>query len=44
MRIQDRARNDSLFFDGILYQQAMQFNPKLEDTKEDLVKKLACSK
>src|SRR3989339_2117204 len=39
--IQDRARNASLFFDDILYQKARQFNPKLEDTKEELVRKLS---
>src|SRR3989339_685477 len=39
--IQDRARNASLFFDDILYQKARQFNPKLEDTKEELIRKLS---
>lgn len=39
--IQDRARNASLFFDDILYQKAKVFNPKLEDTKEELVRRLS---
>ena len=39
--IQDRARNASLFFHDILYQKAKVFNPKLEDTKEELVRKLS---
>lgn len=39
--IQDRSRNASLFFDDILYQKAKEFNPKLEDTKEELVRKLS---
>ena len=38
--IQDRARNASSFFNDILYQKAKEFNPKLEDTKEELVRKL----
>jgi type I restriction enzyme R subunit len=39
--IQERARNASLFFNDILYQKVRQFNPKLEDTKEELVRKLS---
>lgn len=39
--IQDRIRNASLFFDGILYQKAKQFNSKLEDSKEELVRHLS---
>ena len=39
--IQDRSRNASLFFDDILYQKAKEFNPKFEDTKEELVRKLS---
>ena len=39
--IQDRAHNTSLFFDDILYQKAKEFNPKLEDTKEELVRRLS---
>jgi len=39
--IQDRARNASLFFNDILYQKAKEFNHKLEDTKEELVRKLS---
>lgn len=39
--IQDRSRNGSLFFSDILYQKAKQFNPKLEDSKEELLRKLS---
>ena len=39
--IQDRARNASLFFNDILYQKTKEFNHKLEDTKEELVRKLS---
>ncbi len=39
--IQDRAHNASVFFSDILYQQAKKFNPKLEDTKEELTRKLS---
>ena len=39
--VQDRARNASLFFNDILYQKAKEFNSKLEDTKEELVRKLS---
>ncbi|HUW19511.1 MAG TPA: HsdR family type I site-specific deoxyribonuclease [Sedimentisphaerales bacterium] len=39
--IQGRARNGSLFFSDTLYQKAKQFNPKLEDSKEELVRKLS---
>lgn len=39
--VQERARNASFFFNDILYQKAKEFNPKLEDTKEELVRKLS---
>jgi len=39
--IQDRSRNAALFFSDALYQKAKEFNPKLEDTKEELVRKLS---
>lgn len=38
---QVRACYASLFFDNILYQKAKEFNPKLEDTKEELIRKLS---
>ena len=38
--VQERARNASLFFDDVLYRKAKEINPKLEDTKEELVRKL----
>lgn len=38
---QERSRNASLFFDDTLYKKAREFNPKLEDTKEELVRKLS---
>ncbi|MBP7055680.1 MAG: HsdR family type I site-specific deoxyribonuclease [Candidatus Omnitrophica bacterium] len=39
--VQERAKNSSLFFDDILYQKAKEFNPKLEDKKGELVRKLS---
>jgi type I restriction enzyme R subunit len=39
--IQDRAKDSSLFFDDILYAKAKEFNPKLEDGKDELVRKLS---
>jgi type I restriction enzyme R subunit len=39
--VQERARNASFFFNDILYQKAMEFNPKLEDAKEELIRKLS---
>ena len=38
--VRERARNAAFFFNDILYQKAKEFNPKLEDTKEELVRKL----
>lgn len=38
---QERGRFASLFFDDILYQKAKEFNPKLKDAKEELVRKLS---
>lgn len=39
--IQDRSRGASLFFTDILYGKAKQFNPKLEDSKKELIRKLS---
>ena len=39
--IQERAHSASVFFSDILYQKAKKFNPKLEDTKEELTRKLS---
>lgn len=39
--VQERAGNSSLFFDNILYHKAKEFNRKLEDTKEELVRRLS---
>ena len=38
---QEHACNASLFFDDTLYRKAKEFNPKLEDTKDELVRKLS---
>ena len=39
--IQDRSRNAALVFSDILFQKAKQFNPKLEDDKGELLRKLS---
>ncbi|MGD0596788.1 MAG: HsdR family type I site-specific deoxyribonuclease [Sedimentisphaerales bacterium] len=39
--IQDRSRNGSLFFSDTLYQKVKQFNPKFEDSKGELMRKLS---
>ncbi|TVM03911.1 MAG: restriction endonuclease subunit R [Candidatus Brocadia sp. WS118] len=39
--LQDRAHSASVFFSDILYQKAKKFNPKLDDTKEELTRKLS---
>lgn len=36
----ERAKNASRFFDDLLFEKVKKFNPKFDDTKEDLLRKL----